>query len=197
MASQESVSHWLDAARAGSQPAAQRLWERYYEQLVRLARRKLGDLPRRAVDEEDVALSAFDSFYRGIAQKRFPTLSDRDDLWRLLVVITARKASDYRQFAQRQKRGGGRTVGESVFAGNADAAAGLAQVIGREPTPAFAAQVVEEFQRLLDRLPDDAARRLAELKLEGYSNEEIAARLAVTTRTVERKLRLIRSVLEA
>lgn len=198
MASPESVSHWLDAAKAGSEPAAQKLWELYYEQLVRLARTKLGDLPRRAVDEEDVALSAFDSFYRGIAQGRYPKLSGRDDLWRLLVVITARKASDYRQHAQRQKRGGGRTVGESVFAGpGGEADGGLAQFIGREPTPEFAAQVVEQFQHLLDRLPDEAARRLAELKLEGYTNEEIAAQLDVTTRTVERKLRLVRSVLEA
>lgn len=198
MTSHESVSHWLDAAKAGSEPAAQRLWERYYEQLTRLARRKLGDLPRRAVDEEDVALSAFDSFCRGVAQGRFPKLSDRDDLWRLLVVITARKASDYRQHAQRQKRGGGRTVGESVFTGpGGEQAGGLAQVIGHEPTPEFAAQLVEQFQHLLERLPDDTARRLAELKLEGYTNEEIAARLNVTTRTVERKLRLVRSVLES
>ena len=116
MAPKESVSGWLNAAKAGSEPAAQKLWERYFEQLVRLARKKLGDLPRRSVDEEDVALSAFDSFYQGIRQGRFPRIDDRDNLWRLLVVITARKASDYRKSAGRQKRGGGRTVGESVFA---------------------------------------------------------------------------------
>jgi DNA-directed RNA polymerase specialized sigma24 family protein len=198
MASNESVSHWLNAAKTGSEPAAQMLWERYFEQLVRLARKKLGDLPRRAVDEEDVALSAFDSFYQGIRQGRFPKIDDRDNLWRLLVVITARKASDYRQHANRQKRGGGRTVGESVFVGTGDSEAinGLGQIVGREPTPEFAAQVVEQFQRLIQRFPDGATRRLMELKLDGYMNDEIAVRLEVTTRTIERKLRLIRSVLE-
>ena len=46
---------------------------------------------RRAADEEDVALSAFDSFCRGAEQGRFPQLDGRDDLWHLLVVITVRK----------------------------------------------------------------------------------------------------------
>src|SRR5262249_59982732 len=118
----------------------------------------LRGLPRRAADEEDVALSAFDSFCRGAEQGRFPQLESRDDLWALLVVITARKAIDLRQREGRQKRGGGRVGGESVLdelLGDEDGAGGIGRVVGAEPTPEFAAQVAEELGRLLALLPSD------------------------------------------
>ena len=55
-------------------------------------------------DEEDVALSAFDSFFRSAEQGRFPRLSDRDDLWQILVLVTTRKAVDLRTYEGRDKR---------------------------------------------------------------------------------------------
>src|SRR5207244_594392 len=85
--------HWLSLVKAGDLNAAQPLWERYFPRLVGMARKKLREAPRRAADEEDVALSAFDSFCRGAAQGRFPNLEDRNDLWRVLLLLTARKAS--------------------------------------------------------------------------------------------------------
>src|SRR5215471_3593733 len=112
-----SVTHWIGRLRAGDQAAAQPLWERYFSQLVGLARKRLQGTPRRAADEEDAALSAFDSVCRGIERLRFPQLVDRDDLWRLLVVITARKALAQAQREGRKKRGGGRVVDEAVLFG--------------------------------------------------------------------------------
>jgi hypothetical protein len=92
MASKGSVTGWLDQLKAGDPLAAQKLWERYFRRLVGLARKKLQGARRGAADEEDVALSAFDSFCRGAEQGRFPRLDDRDNLWRLLMLLTARKA---------------------------------------------------------------------------------------------------------
>src|SRR5206468_6738159 len=92
MAAGESVSQWLCLLRDGDSAAAQRLWELYFHRLVGLARVKLQGRPRRAADEEDVALSAFASFCRNAEAGRFPQLADRDDLWRLLVTLTERKA---------------------------------------------------------------------------------------------------------
>jgi hypothetical protein len=89
-----SVTNWLVQLKEGDAAAAQPLWERYFPRMVVLARKWLQGARRREADEEDVALSAFDSFCRGAAQGRFPQLADRDDLWRLLVVVTARKALD-------------------------------------------------------------------------------------------------------
>jgi hypothetical protein len=93
MSSEHSVTHWIDQLKAGDQAAAQKLWEGYFHRLVRLARTKLQGAPKRAADEEDVALSAFDSFCQGVERGRFPQLADRDDLWRLLVTLTDGKPS--------------------------------------------------------------------------------------------------------
>src|SRR5262245_51958409 len=114
MPSDESVSHWLTLLQSdGDAAAAQRLWERYFHRLVGLARAKLQGQPRRAADEEDVALGAFASFCRAAEAGRFPRLADRHDLWRLLVTLTERKASNLIRAERRQKRGGGAVLGEA------------------------------------------------------------------------------------
>jgi DNA-directed RNA polymerase specialized sigma24 family protein len=194
MSSAGSITHWISKLKVGDHRAAQPLWESYFRRLVGLARSKLAGAPRRAADEEDVALSAFDSFCRGAQRQRFPQLHDRDDLWHLLVVITGRKALRLVHQERAQKRGGGKVLGETeVQAGGLEEdELALAQVLGNEPSPDFAAQVAEECRRLLDLLGDADLRAVALWKMEGYTTEEIAARLGCVSRTVERKLRVIR-----
>jgi RNA polymerase sigma factor (sigma-70 family) len=197
MVSAGSVSLWIGRLQAGDPRAAQQLWERYFRRLVGLARRKLRGTPRGAADEEDVALSAFDSFFRGAEQSRFPQLHDRDDLWQLLVAITAHKALDLVRRERRQKRGGGGVLDEAALAGLAGCGAeetALEQILGKEPSPEFALQVAEECQRLLGRLGDDTLRSVALRKMEGHSNDEIAAQLGCAPRTVARKLHRIRTL---
>jgi RNA polymerase sigma factor (sigma-70 family) len=199
MLSDGSVTVWIGAFKAGDHAAVQRLWERYFRQLVRLARARLGDAPRRAADEEDAALSAFDSLCRGAAAGRFQQLRDRDNLWPLLVVITVRKALDARKHATRQKRGGGKVRGESAWLDAVDGSdrdGGINLVIGDEPTPAFAAEVAKRTQRLLTALGSEELRRVAVWKLEGYSNQEIADKIGCVERTVERRLKIIRGRFE-
>jgi len=191
MPSDESVSHWVRELRAGNRAAAQRLWEGYFGRLVVLARQRLRGTPRRAADEEDVALSAFDSFCRGAERGRFPRLEDRNDLWQLLVVLTARKAVDLRAHERRQKRGGGAVRGESAFGGAGER---IEQAVGAEPAPDFAAAVADEWRRLFDRLDDAGLRAVALWKMEGHTNPEIAARLGCAPATVERRLRMIRTI---
>src|SRR4051812_24167007 len=197
MTSPGSVSAWINLLKGGDAAAIQKLWEAYFPRLVGMARKRLREAPRRAADEEDVALSAFDSFCDGVAKGRFPQLTDRDDLWHVLVTITARKAVQLIRHQQRQKRGGGAVRGESVLQEGADSDSeemGLDQIIGSEPTPEFAAQVAEEYQQLLARLGDAELCKVAVWKMEGYSNKEIAAKLGCVPRTVERKLGLIRTL---
>jgi DNA-directed RNA polymerase specialized sigma24 family protein len=190
-----SITGWIARLEQADPLAADRLWRHYMEALVGLAATKLGRR-RRVADEEDVALSAFDSFCRGARDGKFPRLHDRHDLWRLLAVITARKAADQIQWANRLKRRG--EVGESDLAGVEAAVEGTAleQVMGREPTPEFAAQVAEECQILFDRLGTGTLRDVALWKMEGYDNGEIARKLGCARRTVERKLEVIRGLWE-
>ncbi len=196
-----SITQWLGDLRGGDLAAAQPLWERYFGKLVVLARAKLQRQrhPRGAADEEDAALSAFNSFCVGVAEGKFPQLADREDLWRLLMTITVRKAYAQIQRQKRLKRGGGNVVEDAVLRGaRADSpfepssAPGLDMIAGDEPTPEFAAMVAEQYQRLLDCLDDDGLRQVALSRLEGYTCDEIAAQLGCARRTVARRLDLIR-----
>lgn len=193
-----SVSRWLGNLKGGDQQAAQFLWERYCTRLVGLARDKLR-MKRRTtagLDEEDAALSAFNSFCTGASKGRFPQLSDRDDLWKLLVVITARKAGAQVVREARQKRGGGRVFGEADLPATSDRSENslLERVVGVEPTPEFAAMFAEEYRLLLERLGDESLRQVALDRMDGYTNQEIAQRLGCALRTVARRLDLIRKI---
>jgi DNA-directed RNA polymerase specialized sigma24 family protein len=189
-----SVTRYLSGLKAGQAEAARALWQRYFADLARLARARLRDAPRAAADEEDAALSAFDSLCRGAARGHFPRLDDRGDLWRVLVTITARKAADLVQHEQRLKRGGGLVRSEANLAAAALAAGGIAQAPAREPSPELAALIAEECRRLFDILPEESLRQVAALQLEGYTDREIAVRLDCGLSTIERRLRTIRAV---
>jgi hypothetical protein len=128
--------------KKGDAAAIERLWADYFQRLVGLARKYLPKDSRRAADEEDVALSAFQSFCKGAAAGQFPKLDDREDLWRLLVVITLRKARRVTRRGQAQKHGGGRISDSAFFPdGRSQSPGSLAEVLAAGPTPAFAAEL--------------------------------------------------------
>jgi DNA-directed RNA polymerase specialized sigma24 family protein len=180
------VTVWLDQLRAGDEGAVQPLWDRYFHRLVGLARARLRAAPKRVADEEDVALSAFDSFCRNAEAGRFPDLTDRDSLWRLLDAFTARKALHHVRDATRLKRGGGITP--------TDGSGVLAEVLGREPDPGLAVEMADECDRLLAALGDPDLKKVALLRMDGHSVEEVAAAVGCAPRSVKRKLHLIRSI---
>jgi DNA-directed RNA polymerase specialized sigma24 family protein len=195
MSSPGSVTCWIAQLKAGARASTQPLWERYFHQFITRARQRLAALPRRAADEEDVVLSAFDSFFRAAEQGRFPDLHDREDLWQLLVVLTDRKACDLANYERRQRRGGGKVRDEAALgAPGAAEASPLNQILGQEPSPDFEVLAAEELRRLLGLLGDPELQQVAVLKMQGFTVDEIAAQRGWVSRTVKRKLRLIRQI---
>lgn len=188
----DPVTIWLHRMRDADADAADGLWNHYCSRLRVLARSRLPSATRRVYDEDDAAASAFFSLCRGLRDGRFSAVGDRDDLWRLLVVITARKVSHRIRDDGRRKRGGQYLVA-SIFGGSSQSG-GMLDIEGREPTPEFAAEVAETCDLLFGQLPEDMMREIASKKMEGYSNAEIAADLKIGKRTVERKLNLIREI---
>jgi len=186
------ISHWLKNVHGVDDQFAQAVWELYFEKLVRLARNKLGDLPRRDEDEEDAALGAIESFLQGAREGRFPLLSDSDDLWKLLVTITARKVTARRRRFFAEKRGSGRVRGESVFWDDQEGLSSINQVLGREPTEQLAEGVVATSDELLAKLTDSQLKAIALFKMESYTNDEIAKLMGCSLRTVNRRLKEIR-----
>jgi DNA-directed RNA polymerase specialized sigma24 family protein len=197
MPSPGSITALLDQLKCGDHEAARLIWERFYPRLVALARKKFQGASARVADEEDAALSAFDSFCRRAEQGQFPDLADRDGLWALLVAITARKVADQIRHGHREKRGGGRVHGDSaVPAADDSTPGGFDRFPDDGPSPDEAALLAEEVELLLGRIPDRALRQVAVWKMEGYTNAEIAARMGCSLPTVERRLAIIRQLLK-
>ena len=194
MSSLSAVSMWLVQLKDGDPGAAQQLWNTYFLRMVKAARCKLHGSHVRMADEEDVALSAFKSFCRGTQDGRFPQSHEHQDPWPLLLALTNHKAIDLVRHERRIKRAG--TGQQRARLADpeeaADAGIGLSQLIGKEPDPEATFQIAEECQDMLDRFSDTILRAIALWKMEGFTSAEIAAKLDCTTRTVERKLQLIR-----
>jgi RNA polymerase sigma factor (sigma-70 family) len=186
MSSPGSVTHWITQLLAGDDQAAHKLWERYYQQLVEMARKRLRRSPPGAVDEEDVVVNAFDSFCRDARRGRFPRLQDRQSLWLLLVTFTGQKAID----AIRRENAAKRRPPQ-----HGDTEPALEQVLSREPSPELAAQLAEELEGLLNLLPSAESRQIAVWMLQpGWTNARIAVKLGCTERTVQRKVRQIQTL---
>ena len=192
---QDDVTAWIESAGKGDDLAAYHLWEHCFPKLLRYAQKKLPDRLRRAMDEEDVALSALKSFFSANQRGAFPDLASRDDLWKLLVCIAARKAQARVRHETRKKRGGGFVQGESIFitgSQSGDPSPGIAGIESTALNPELLAQFSDEFETLMNALSDDTQRTIAILRIEGYAVAEISERVACAVRTVERKLNLIR-----
>jgi DNA-directed RNA polymerase specialized sigma24 family protein len=192
--SPQEFAELLDRVRDGDDQAIAKLWDDYYHQLVRIAAKRLPTNLRRTGDEEDVALSAFNSFIAGIREDHFPDLSGRDNLWGLLITLTGRKVHAHLRHQTRQKRGGGAVRGESVFLDKAGdlKAGGIGGVTGETQSAEIHAELAEACEDLLNQLDDEQLKQIAVMRMDGYLVDEIADRLELSKRAVERRLQLIR-----
>ena len=194
MSDENNITQPIGGLKDGDQEVARKLWEEYFQKLVRLVVHKLPTRARRVFDEEDVALGAFKSLCFGVAEDRFPDLHDRGNLWAVLVVIATRKTQCYVEAQNRRKRGGGTVRGDSIFLDSefAGELAGFDAFVGNEPTSTLLAQAEEACEGLLDSLGVETLRTMAILKMQGLTIDSIAAETNLTNRAVQRRLEIIR-----
>jgi RNA polymerase sigma-70 factor, ECF subfamily len=183
------VTNWL---LGYDDEAARRIWERYVHRLLALAGQDLGRSVQVRIGPEDVVQSAFGSYFRRRAGYE---LADRDELWSLLVTITLNKVRNANRHHRRQKRDVRRTQSIGEVGGLEGGGCVFDPRRDKDPTPEEAAALAEEVNLRLHELeaagePD--LRQIAQLKLEGYSNREIAESLGLVERSIERKLGRIR-----
>ena len=182
------ITGWLDDLQNNDEAAAA-LWRHFFPRMVEFAEQRMQHLPSRARDEEDVALSAMQSFFAAAEAGRFDFKS-RDDLWRLLVTITVRKVTKERRRQLAHKRGGGvQHIGnhwgdESIDPINA--------IVDSSQMPEFVEDVHARCNEMLESLPDEKMRITATMKLEGCSHEEISELLGCTTESTKSCLKKIR-----
>lgn len=182
------MDSWIGRLQDGDNAAAEDLWQRYYHKMIKIAYQRLSGSAKTMADEEDVVVSAFKSFFRAMGENRAPKLQSEDEIWSLLVTLTARKAIKQIRYESRKKRQGERGKFDN-------APMPIEELIGSEPTPEFVLAIADEYRQLNENLLDDEMRLIALRKMEGYSSVEIAQELNVNLRTVQRRLVLIRSLL--
>jgi len=193
----QNVSHWINLVKGGDSAAANQIWQQYFDRLVGSVRQRLYGQNRAVSDEEDIVLSVFESFYAAAEKGRFPDLADRDDLWSLMLTMSARKVIDKRRHDQRQRRGGGvATYSLDAGVGEGQSDSMVIEAIGSEPSPDMVLMMQESVEQLFSHLGVGQLQELAGAKLEGYSNAEIAQRFECSERTIERRLHLIREKLQ-
>lgn len=194
-----SVNQFILRAQAGDPNAQQEIWDRFFPQLLELARLRLHGGVKRVGDEEDVALSVLNSYFTGAQENKFPEVRGRDELWRLLSRMTQRKAVDWIRFHSRQKR---HVMGESALMADAgakgepagaDARRPIDGIASDQPTPVMELIVIEECQRLMKLLPDEL-RGVVLRRLEGHSNLAIAQMNSCSLATIERRMKLVREI---
>ena len=179
MPNEITVTQWIDALRNGDESSAQELWNRYFVRLMSFARSRMSGIPTSTYDAEDAAISTFRVLYDKLKAGEYPDIGDRDEFWRLLLMVALRKISRRVEYESTLKRGSladAVRIDESLVADR------------------NASEVAIEYQALLSKLNDPNLERVATLKLDGYTNDEIAVAINRTRRTVQRMLDLIRDL---
>ena len=189
MNANQFVTNWIDRVKQGDSVAAEQIWQKYYFDLVSMARQRLQGVSLAVSDEEDVAVSVFESFYRAAENGRFPDLNCRDDLWKLLLRMASWKIIDRHRHNKRVRRGGNQAT-HSLDVSDDDGK--VFDVIGDEPSPEMVVMMTESCEQLLAHLGDTPLRDIAVGKMEGFSNAELAQKLGCSERTIERRIKLIR-----
>ena len=192
MKNEPSATALISKLRNGDEEAARLLWDRFFAQLITLTRSRLQTSSRAMSDEEDIVLSAMKSFCIGMRNGRFPELSNRESLWRLLLTITLRKIADKQNYDRRGKRDVEKQQLNS--SPDADSNAEVNSFVSREPNPEIAAECAEQISRLLESLENEGLKKVAIMKMEGYTNIEVANDIKCSLTSIERKLRTIRSI---
>lgn len=187
-----SVTRWILELKSGDSDAARLICRRYFHQITKLARQRLKSQTKSIVDGEDVANRVFEALCIGLREGHYPNLLDRGDLWPLLLTITISKANDVARYQMRLKRQNHIRLEGSVITGKKNhKTVRLEDFISNDPTPELLATLAEQHQQLLKSLRDDNLRRIANYKIQGYTNQEISNKLNVSLRTVQRKINVI------
>jgi RNA polymerase sigma-70 factor (ECF subfamily) len=179
---------WGERLRQGDPGAADAVFARYAQQLVRVAEQHLSRRLAARIDGEDVVQSVFRTFFRRASAGQFQ-IDTSAQLWQLLVRITILKTRAKARFHTAGVRRASAEVGGAV-----DAV--LVQEAGGEPGPAEAAELVDQIEALLAGLPGEFARVL-ELRLSGDSVADVARQLGLSRQSVYRMLDLLRNRLTA
>lgn len=177
----------LELWRGGDEDAAKKLFDCYAARLLALARKRISQRMARRVDPEDIVQSVFRTFFARAKEGQFK-FDDEDDLCKLLVRITVHKTLRHVEFHKAAKRDPGREAAQAD-----DSHERVRDLLDSEPTPQAAIAFLDELENFLDQLRPEE-RQILEMRLQGFSNDEICAKLGIYDRKIRRVLERIRGL---
>jgi len=175
----------LNLWRAGDQNAARQIFDRYVAQLLALASKRISQRLASRVDAEDIVQSVFRTFFHRAREGQF-RCEDPDDLCKLLAKITVHKTLRQIAFHKRAKRDASLETSRGD-----DDSDHMMTLLASEPTPEDTIALYDQMEHFLGQLGAED-RRILQMRMEGYSNVEIAEELKITDRKIRRLLERIR-----
>jgi RNA polymerase sigma factor (sigma-70 family) len=169
---------------AGSPEAAQEVIRRYGPHILRVVRRRLHHKLRPKFDSIDFTQDVWKSFFGDPARPR--AFAQPEALVAFLATMAEHKVIDaFRQRLQTQKYDVDRECSLESFAGE-DCEA----LIDPRPSPSQVMVAKEQFDQMVDgRVPSQQA--ILVLLQNGATHREIAAKLGLNEKTVQRLLRRV------
>jgi RNA polymerase sigma factor (sigma-70 family) len=188
----DSFINLMGGLNQGDQDAARQVYERYSQRLVALASQRLDKRLGAKVDPESVMQSVMQSFFDGQAKEEY-VIDSWAALYGLLSKVTVRKALNRNRLHRQRKRN------ERLDAQGNERPAPVAfedfQAACREPGPAQLAELRDLIESGLGKL-NPTERKIIESFLDTGSSEEAALLFGVSTRTVQRVVKMFREYLE-
>ncbi|MFL5241141.1 MAG: RNA polymerase sigma factor [Gemmataceae bacterium] len=191
MSASDSFTDIMARLRGGDQAAAREIFQRFVDQLVRLAHRQFDGVMRRKVDPEDVVQSAYKSFFVRYGEGKME-IQDWGNLWGMLTVITLRKCFDRVEYHRAALRDVRREASTQPSTAESQP---WWEAVARDPTPEEAAMLAEILEQLMRGLESDE-RPVLEMSLRGYTSAEISHQLSMPERSVRRTRERVRKKLE-
>jgi RNA polymerase sigma factor (sigma-70 family) len=203
--SNDSVRRSIAELDSDREAAERKLFEQFYPCLIAAISRRRKDLgvDDRGESTADAAMSAFIDLSKGVASGRFHPLDEPRQFMAILMTIANEKVIHQRRRQNRKKRNPRRVLDEArlaQIAGDEDMIA-LDQFAAEEPSAESKAEIRGEIFRIREALDDEGLRQVFDLMLEGftkspdgYTNDEIAAQIDRSGRTVQRRIQRIISI---
>jgi RNA polymerase sigma factor (sigma-70 family) len=156
--------------RQGDEGAARQVVDKYLDRLLTLARRRIGAKMASRVDPEDITQSVFRTVFQRMKDGRV-VVADQDDLCKLLIKITLHKTLRQVAFHRAAKRDPSKETEHGAHHQER-----LLAILSREPSPDETITFMDELEHLLNELTPKQ-RQIIELRLQGYSNDDIVKQL--------------------
>jgi len=187
---QGSVTRFIYGFRQGDVHAFEQLWERYFKALQSINR----DEKTRGMDlsRDDIVQEVMVKLYKDLPSNDH--ISNRHQLWSYLTKVARGKWIDEIRRKNAKKRGEGKVVheGQMKFSNSEGKEVGLAEMVSDDEIgPAVKALARDNYFCMMSILDADE-QKIAEMELEGLTIQEIANKIGISSRSVDRKLKNIR-----